>query len=174
MVLPQEGVLKNNIWIPPFTLLNPLLDEVTQTENETVVDAATNFTNVLLFKPKQQAASKAAQDCLGVLTVLPHAPLKSQIEEALAQLALDGMVVVQGGKAGGAGAGVLLNVNDQLVTLPELPLFLLSTIHKDQVPFAFCPLFTAPRWPSGRKVPVNGDDPNLMGLVAVAEKTVFV
>jgi len=160
--------------MPPLALLNPLAEVVTHTEKETVVDAATNLTNVLLFKPKQQAASNAAHDCLDPATVLPQAPLKSQIEVALAQFALGGMMVEQEGSEGGAGAGVLLNVSDQFTTLPVLPGFLLSRTQSDQVPFAFCPLFTAPKWPSGRKLPVKGGAPNLIGLVAVVVNTVFV
>ena len=126
-------------------LLNPLPEDVTQTEKETVEDAATNFTKVLLFKPKQDALSRAVHDFFVVAVVLPQAPLKSQMGEALAQSEVDGIFVEQAGSAGGWGAGAPEKVSDQLTTLPVEAGFLLSTIQSDQVPFAFCPLFTAPR-----------------------------
>jgi len=87
--------------MPPFTLLNPLFELVTQTENETVGASAMNFTNELLLRPKHDAASKAAQDLLVLPVVLPHAPLKSQMEVALAQSEVDGIVLVQLGNAVG-------------------------------------------------------------------------
>jgi hypothetical protein len=157
-----------------LALLNPLLELVTHTENETVGASAMNFINELLFNPKHEAASRAAHDLLVLPVVLPHAPLKSQIEEALAQSEVDGMVVVQLGNAGGWGAGLLLKVSDHEERFPALPGALLSKTHSFQIPSAFCPLFIAPRCPSGRKLPVKGAAPNFMGLEAVALKQVLV
>jgi hypothetical protein len=90
--------------------LNPLFELFTHTEKETVGASAINFTNELLFNPKHEALSNAVQDLFVLPVVLPHAPLKSQIDVALAQSDVEGIVLEQLGKAGGCGAGVLLNV----------------------------------------------------------------
>jgi hypothetical protein len=157
-----------------LALLNPFLEEVTHTEKDTVGASAINFTKELLFNPKQDALSSAVHDLFVLPVVLPHAPLKSQIEEALAQSDVEGMVVLHAGNAGGCGAGVLLKVMDHETRLPALPGVLLSSMHNFQVPFGFCPLFTAPKCPSGKKEPVNGAAPNLIGVLAEALKQVLV
>ena len=69
---------------------------------------------------------------------------------------------------------MLANVMLQLVNDPELAAVLLSDIQRFQTPFGFCPLLAAVRYPSGKKLPVKGEVPNLIGLMAPVEKQVLV
>ena len=82
--------------------------------------------NELFSIPKQAAAANAGHVVLVVPVVLPQRPLKSHMDVAPRQDVPEGNVMLQPGKGGGAGAGVLLKVSDQLPKDPELPLFLLS------------------------------------------------
>jgi hypothetical protein len=150
------------------------MEEVTHTEKETVGASAINLTNELFCKPKQLADVKLLHEFIVLPFALPQAPLKSHIEVALAQFELDGMLMLQDGKAGGRGAALVLNVIDHETRLPALVGALLSSMHNFHVPLGFCPLFTAPKCPSGRKVPVNGAELNFMGAEAVELKHVFV
>ena len=146
----------------------------THTEKDAEGDEATNFTKELFSKPKHAFKPEPAQSCTVVPEVFPHTPLKSHTLVALLQEDVPGMVVEQAGIAGGKGAGELLNVILQFVSDPALAAVRLSCIHRVQAPFAFCPLFTAPKYPSGIKVPVKGAVPALMDVVAVALKHVPV
>jgi hypothetical protein len=165
--------LKNNICIPAV-LYPPVVVVGTHTEKEAEVEDATNFTNELFSSPKQAFNPEPAQSCTVVPEVFPQTPLKSHTLVALLQEEVPGMVVEQAGIAGGNGAGVLLNVMLQLTSDPALAAVRLSCMHRDQAPFAFCPLFTAPKYPSGINVPVNGAVPALMEVDAVAVKQVPV
>ena len=155
-------------------LYPPVVVVGTHTEKEAVVVDATNFTNELFSRPKQAFKPEPAQSCTVVPEVFPHTPLKSHTLVALLQDDVPGKVVEQPGKAGGNGAGVLLNVILQLTSDPAFAAVRLSCMQSDQAPFAFCPLFTAPKYPSGIKVPVKGAVPALMEVAAVAVKQVPV
>jgi hypothetical protein len=145
------------------------------TENEAVGAEAINLTKELFCKEKQLAVVNAGQVCTEGPAVLPHCPLKSQTSVAVAQEEVDGNVLAHAGRAGGAGAGVgLAKKSVQLFNVPVPVLFRLSSIHKLQVPSAFCPLFTAPSQPSGKKFPVKGAVPDLTGMVPVAIKQVLL
>ena len=158
--------------MPPFSKVLELVG--THIEKETVVADAINFTKELFCKPKQPLKPEPVQSCTPLIAVLPHTPLKSHIGVAPAHEEPAVRVVVHAGKAGGNGAGVVLNVRLQLFNVPAFAVVLLSCIQSFQIPFAFCPLFTAPKYPSGKKAPVNGDVPNLIDVGAVAVKQVLV
>jgi hypothetical protein len=146
----------------------------THTEKDAEVDDAINFTKELFSSPKHAFKPEPAQSCTVVPEVLPHTPLKSHTLVALLHDDVPGSVVEQPGKAGGNGAGVLLNVILQLTREPAFAAVRLSCMHSDHRPLAFWPLFTAPKYPSGIKVPVKGAIPDLMDVAAVAVKQVPV
>ena len=117
----------------------------THTEKDAVVADAINCINELFCNPKQAALERPGQAWVVVPAVLPHCPLKSQMRVAVEQEEVEGKLLAHAGKAGGGGAGVLLKVRDQFDNEPEFPVPLLSWIHNCQVPFAFWPLFAAPK-----------------------------
>ena len=93
---------------------------------------------------------------------------------AFEQEDVPGSVEEQEGRAGGSGAGVELNVILHSVNIPELLPFRLSCMQRFQVPSASWPLFTDPKYPSGKKDPLKGALADLIELLAVALKQVLI
>ena len=117
----------------------------TQTAKLTVGAAATNFTNVLFSKLKQEFKFEPAQSLTPLLVVLPQSPLKSQTDVAPEQDMPVGKVCEQAGITGGCGAGVLLKVKFQLFKVPTFAAVRLSVMQSRQAPLGFWPLLTAPK-----------------------------
>ena len=117
----------------------------TQTEKDADVEEATNFTNELFSNPKHPRKPEPVQSCTVVPDVFPHTPLKSHTLVAVAQDDEPGIVVEHAGIAGGSGAGALLKVILQFCREPAFAAVRLSCMQSDQTPFAFWPLFAAPK-----------------------------
>ena len=106
-------------------------------KNDAVLEAATNLMNELFCNPKQASSPEPVQSCTVLPDVVPHNPLKSQTAAAEAQDEFVGNVWAHAGRAGGCGAGVLLNVRLQFTRLPALAPVLLSCMQSLHVPLAF-------------------------------------